>query len=218
MFRAYQYNGKNKIDLREDNTPPCTFQKAFELFKTSFHSKMSYPWDERLVRARDAQPGNWQYKLPAKGEPTGKVPPELDPGHPRYVRPEDVASISSMVLGQRIIEKSVSENPYGRRPVFLDKRAMFDGLISKKTSKPSYTNYRAQKAQPKHCYRSKARKSDALMSLKRKSDKSPAPERRSKVNKTGEGRFKSSEFVDDSDSTDDVPRSCVHIPRLRIDV
>lgn len=112
LFRAYQYNAKDKIDLKENKSPPATFQTAFELFKTSFRSKMGYPWDERLVRNGNGQFGNWRYALPAKGEPTGQVPPEFDPGHPKYVKPKDLAPIGLANPGQRAIERNVSGLSY----------------------------------------------------------------------------------------------------------
>lgn len=112
LFRAYQYNAKDKIDLKENKSPPATFQTAFELFKTSFRSKMGYPWDERLVRNGNSQLGNWRYTLPAKGEPTGPIPPEFDPGHPKYVKPKDLAPIGLEDQGQSAIERNVSGLSY----------------------------------------------------------------------------------------------------------
>lgn len=114
VFRAYQYSVKNKIDLREDKTPPSIFQKALELFASSFRSKTSYSWDERLVRAQDVQAGKWRYKLPAKGEPVGKVPSEFDPGHPKCVKPKDLAPIGKAVSGRKVFERSVSKMPSER--------------------------------------------------------------------------------------------------------
>lgn len=114
LFRAYQYNAKDKIDLKEDNTPPSTFLKAFELFKNSFRSKTRYAWDERLVRAGDVQPGKWRYQLPAKGKPTGKVPPEYDPGHPKYTQPKDLAPIVQPSSGESLTRRNVSEMSHKR--------------------------------------------------------------------------------------------------------
>lgn len=109
LFRAYQYNAKDKIDLRETNSPPSTFQKASELFKTSFRSKMGYAWDERLLRADHSQQGKWRYKLPAKGEPTGQVSPEFDPGHPNFDKSKDLAPNTRPNAGQKAIKTNVRE-------------------------------------------------------------------------------------------------------------
>ncbi|KAJ4425060.1 hypothetical protein N0V82_000342 [Gnomoniopsis sp. IMI 355080] len=205
LFRAYQYDAKEKINLKETNSPLSTFQKAFELFKTSFRSKMGYPWDERLVRAGNNQLGKWQYKLPGKNEPTGQVPPEFAPGHPKYVKPKDVVPAAQANPGQRPIEQNVSEVPLERRSFFPASASMNDWLINRKASKPRVTCDRAQKGKLKEVYRSKFRKSAEPISLKRRAEEFLGPANRTKVSKIAGNKFKSSEYVEDSDTGDNSP-------------
>lgn len=203
LFRAYQYNAKDKIDLKENKSPPSIFQTAFELFKTSFRSKMGYPWDERLVRSGIGQLGNWRCTLPAKGEPTGQVPPEFDPGHPKYVKPKDLAPVALTTSGQRAIERSVSGTPYGRKPISPFDNHMYNRLIKNKVSKPLNTGAESHKGKLGGIYLSKARKSAAPISLKRRANEPLSPNPRPKMRKTGGENYKSSEFIRDSDTDDD---------------
>lgn len=202
LFRAYQYNAKDKIDLRESKSPPSTFRTAFELFKTSFRSKMGYPWDERLVRSGIGALGNWQYTLPAKGEPTGQVPPEFDPGHAKYVKPKDLAPLALATSGQRAIERSVSGTGYGRKPNLPFDDHMYNRLIKKKVTKPSGTGAEPHKGKLGGVYLSRARKSAAPISLKRRVYEPLGPNPRPKIRKTGGEKYKSSEFIQDSDTDD----------------
>lgn len=203
LFRAYQYNAKDKIDLRENRSPPSTFRTAFELFKTSFRAKMGYPWDERLVRSGNGQLGNWRYILPAKGEPTGPVPPEFDPSHPKYVKPKDLAAVVLATSGQRPTERSVSRTPCGRKPTSPFDDHVYNRLINKKVSKPLGAGAEAHKGKLGGVYLSKARKSAASISLKRRAETPLSTEPRSKMKKTGSGKYKSSKFVNYSDMDDD---------------
>lgn len=202
LFRAYQYNAKDKIDLKENKSQPSTFQMAFQLFKTSFRSKMGYPWDERFVRSGNGHLGNWRYTLPAKGEPTGQVPPEFDPGHPKYVKPKDLAPIALASSGQRTIERNVSGTPHGRKPTSPFDDHMYNRLIKKKASKPLGTGAEDHKGKPGGVYLSKARKSAVLNSLKRRAEEPLGANPRPKMRKTGGEKYKSSEFIKDSDTDD----------------
>ncbi|KAJ4391451.1 hypothetical protein N0V93_005068 [Gnomoniopsis smithogilvyi] len=119
LFRAYQYDAKGKIELRETNSPHSSFQKAFELFKISFRSKMGYHWEERLSIADNCQLGKWRYKLPAKGEPTGQILPEFDQAHPKYVKPKELAPAVQDNQGRRCDERIVSERPNIRAAIIV---------------------------------------------------------------------------------------------------
>ncbi|KAF3769951.1 hypothetical protein M406DRAFT_66406 [Cryphonectria parasitica EP155] len=95
MYRVWAglYDTSPRARCQQTRGPTRDFQEAMDHFKTFFQRKSGYRWDERLLRAGKDQP-EWHYQAPAEGKPTGTVPPEYTPGHPKCVKVEKLAPLN----------------------------------------------------------------------------------------------------------------------------
>lgn len=179
LFRVDMYYGGTKSKLNATNSPVPSSEQALKLFSEAFRMRMSYNWEERLIRAGGEQLGDWRYELPADGK-TGKTPPEYTPGNPKCKKLEDLEPIYRDVEGQRVfrgsdakrLPPSIPRNSEQRKTTVVDRAAE---KVSKPSNPASARQTRLEGPMGSEMSQSKARTSGAAEKfLKRKAAESPA--------------------------------------------
>lgn len=92
QFEACRVDERGKTAHRELGSWVSNAKEALDQFTKYFRKKTGYAWEQRLLKvgSKGGNGGKCLYKAPARGEPTGAVPPMYTPGHPRCHRPTDL--------------------------------------------------------------------------------------------------------------------------------